>query len=76
LYEYRPNIRTSGTVVLSVRVGSDGSVLEASVKQSTGDQAMSDAALRVTTVMEFTPAMMRDQAVESLTELPIHFDAN
>ena len=75
-YEYRPNVRTSGTVVLSVRVGSDGSVLEASIKQSTGDQAMSDAALRVTTVMKFAPAMMRDQAVESLTELPIHFNAN
>jgi TonB family protein len=48
-------------------------VLQAAVKQSTGDQAMAEAALRVTRIMKFQPAMMRDKAVESFTELPIHF---
>lgn len=73
LHEYRPRVRSSGTVILSLTVGTDGSVLEAAVKQSTGDQAMAEAALRVTRIMKFQPAMMRDKAVESLTELPIHF---
>jgi len=76
LYEYRPNVRSSGTVLLSLRVGMDGSVLEANVKQSTGDQAMADAALRVTRLMKFKPATIRDEAVESLTEIPIEFTAN
>ena len=73
---YRPAVRTTGTVVLSLRIGPDGNVLEASVKEGTGDPIMAEAALRITDVMVFQPAMMRDQPVESLTELPIHFDAN
>ncbi len=76
LYEYRPRVRSPGTVVLTLRIGSDGSVLEAAVKQATGDPAMAKAALRITGMMKFRPAMMRDQAVESLTELPIHFATN
>lgn len=76
LREYRPAVRTPGTVVLSLIVGADGSVLDASVKRLDGDPAMADAALQVTEVMKFQPAMMRDHAVESLTELPIHFAAN
>lgn len=76
LREYRPAVRTPGTVVLSLTVGADGTVLAASVNKLDGDPAMADAALRITEVMRFKPAMMRDQAVESLTELPIHFAAN
>jgi len=76
LREYRPAVRTPGTVVLSLTVGADGSVLDASVKKLDGDPAMADAALQITEVMRFKPAMMRDQAVESWTELPIHFAAN
>ena len=76
LIEYRPRIRSPGTVVLTLKIGTDGRVLEAEVKTATGDQVMVEAALRVTEVMRFQPAMMRDQAVESLTELPIHFSTN
>ncbi len=76
LREYRPAVRTPGTVVLSLTVGADGSVLDASVKELDGDPEMAGAALQITDVMRFEPAMMRDQAVESLTELPIHFAAN
>ena len=76
LNEYRPNVRSPGTVILSITVGSDGSVLDAAVKESTGDHAMTEAALRVTEVMKFTPAMMGDEAVESLTQLPINFATN
>jgi TonB family protein len=76
LREYRPAVRTPGTVVLSLTVGADGSVLDASVKELNGDPGMAEAALQITGVMKFEPAMMRDRAVESLTELPIHFSAN
>lgn len=76
LQAYRPRVRSPGTVVLSLTIGSDGSVLKAAVKTATGDPEMAEAALRITDVMKFQPAMMRDQAVESLTELPIHFATN
>lgn len=76
LREYRPAVRTPGTVILSLKVGVDGRVTEASVKERTGDPVMAEAALKIAEVMKFVPAMMRDQPVESLTELPIHFDAN
>lgn len=78
LREYRPNVRTPGTVVLSLTVGSDGRVLHAEVKgeESTGDRAMREAALSVTSIMQFKPAMVGDEAVGSLTELPFNFAAN
>ncbi len=76
LQEYRPRVRSPGTVILTLRIGSNGRVLESAVKHATGDSEMAEAALRITKVMKFQPAMMRDQAVESLTELPIHFATN
>jgi TonB family protein len=76
LREYRPIVRTPGSLVLSLTVGADGSVLDAEVKESTGDLAMNEAALRVTSVMQFSPAKIGNEAVESLTELPFHFAAN
>ena len=78
LREYRPNVRTPGTVILSLTVGSDGRVLHAEVKgeESTGDRSMREAALSVTSIMEFKPAMIGDEAVGSLTELPFNFAAN
>ena len=75
LREYRPNVRQPGTVLLWLRVGPDGRVAEARVKQATGDPAMADAALAITEVMEFQPATLRDHPVESWTELPINFSS-
>ncbi len=73
LREYRPNVRQPGTVLLWLRVGPDGRVVESRVKRSTGDPVMADAALRITEVMEFQPATRRDKPVESWTELPINY---
>ena len=73
LREYRPNVRQPGTVLLWLRVGPEGRVIESRVKRSTGDPVMADAALRITEVMEFQPATRRDKPVESWTELPINY---
>lgn len=75
LREYRPNVRQPGTVLLWLRVGPEGRVIESRVKHSTGDPVMADAALRITDVMEFEPATRRDKPVESWTELPINYTA-
>lgn len=75
LREYRPNVRQPGTVLLWLRVGPDGRVIESRVKRSTGDPVMADAALRITDVMEFQPATRRDKPVESWTELPINYSS-
>lgn len=75
LREYRPNVRQPGTVLLWLRVGPDGRVVESRVKQSTGDPVMADAAQRITEMMEFEPATRRDRPVESWTELPISYSA-
>ncbi len=75
LREYRPNVRQPGTVLLWLRVGPDGRVIESRVKQSTGDPMMADAAQRITDVMEFEPATRRDKPVESWTELPINYSS-
>lgn len=75
LREYRPNVRQPGSVLLWLRVGPDGRVVESRVKRATGDPVMADAALRVTKVMEFEPATKRGRSVESWTELPINFSS-
>lgn len=75
LREYRPNVRQPGTVLLWLRVGPDGRVIESRVKHSTGDPVMVDAAQRITDVMEFEPATRRDRPVESWTELPINYSS-
>ncbi|HSM09629.1 MAG TPA: TonB family protein [Gemmatimonadota bacterium] len=75
LREYRPNVRQPGTVLLWLRVGPDGRVIESRVKHSTGDPVMADAAQRITDVMEFQPATRRDRPVESWTELPINYSS-
>lgn len=75
LREYRPNVRQPGTVLLWLRVGPDGRVIESRVKHSTGDPVMADAAQRITGVMEFQPATRRDRPVESWTELPISYSS-
>lgn len=75
LREYRPNVRQPGTVLLWLRVGPDGRVIESRVKESTGDPMMADAAQRITEVMEFEPATRRDRPVESWTELPINYSS-
>ena len=75
LREYRPNVRQPGTVLLWLRIGPDGRVIESRVKRATGDPVMADAALAITDVMVFKPATRRDRPVESWTELPINFSS-
>lgn len=75
LREYRPNVRVPGRVLLWLRIDAEGKVTEVRVKKASGDPVMADAAVRITKVMEFTPATMRGRPVESWTELPIDFSA-
>ena len=46
------------------------------VEQSSGHQALDDAALRVAPVFRFTPALNRDKAVPVWVRFPITFRTN
>lgn len=75
LDEYRPNVRQPGSVLLWLRIGPDGRVIDSRVKRATGDPAMADAVLKITKVMEFTPATRDGRPVESWTELPVSLNS-
>ncbi len=63
-----------GTVLLRVRVRTDGSVAEAEIKQSSGSTLLDDTALRtVRDSWRFTPARLDGVPVESWVEVPIRF---
>lgn len=75
LDEYRPNVRQPGSVLLWLRIGPDGRVTESRVKRATGDPAMAEAVVKITEVMEFTPATRDGRPVESWTELPVNLNS-
>ncbi len=75
LDEYRPNVRQPGSVLLWLRIGPDGRVADSRVKRATGDPAMAEAVLKITEVMEFTPATRAGRPVESWTELPVNLNS-
>lgn len=75
LDEYRPNVRQPGSVLLWLQIGPDGRVIDSRVKRATGDPAMAEAVLKITSVMEFTPATRDGRPVESWTELPVNLNS-
>ena len=74
--EYPPLLRDAGiggTVLVWFFIDETGVVRNQQVFESSGHQALDDAALRVAPVFRFTPAMNRDQAVPVWVQLPITF---
>jgi len=73
---YPPLLRDAGiggTAYVWFFIDEDGGVGKVQIKQSSGDQALDDAALRVAKDVRFTPAMNRDKPVPVWISLPITF---
>ncbi len=74
--EYPPLLRDAGiggTVLVWFFIDETGVVRNQQVFESSGHQALDDAALRVAPVFRFTPAMNMDKAVPVWVQLPITF---
>ena len=74
--EYPPLLRDAGiggTVQVWFFIDETGEVTNAEVFESSGSQALDDAALRVAPAFKFTPALNRDKAVPVWVSLPITF---
>lgn len=74
--EYPPLLRDAGiggTVIVWFFIDETGVVRNQQVFESSGHQALDDAALRVAPVFRFTPALNGDKAVPVWVQLPITF---
>ena len=74
--EYPPLLRDAGiggTVQVWFLIDRTGKVQKTSVNESSGSEALDEAALRVAPIFEFTPAMNRDKVVPVWVSLPITF---
>ena len=73
---YPPLLRDSGiggTVQVWFFIDENGTVQRTDIKQSSGHPALDEAALKVADLMQFTPAMNRDQKVKVWVDMPIVF---
>jgi len=73
---YPPLLRDAGvggTVLVWFFIDETGRVVKTQLNQSSGYQALDDAALRVANVMVFSPAQNRDRKVPVWVALPIVF---
>ncbi|HEY0810197.1 MAG TPA: TonB family protein [Longimicrobiales bacterium] len=78
LTNYPPILRerkVGGTVQLWVRIDETGKIVKAQIKESSGQDSFDRAALKVAEVMQFSPALNRDQKVSVWIQLPIVFRA-
>jgi len=74
--EYPPLLRDAGiggTVQVWLYIDETGRVGRTAVNQSSGHPALDEAALKVAEVIQFTPALNRDQRVPVWISLPITF---
>ncbi len=74
--EYPPLLRDAGvggTIMLYLHVDADGQLQDIRIHESSGHQALDQAALRVAAEMEFTGALNRDTPVPVWIQLPITF---
>lgn len=62
-----------GTVMLKVRVSSEGKAKEVQVEQTSGFNRLDMAALRAVTDWQFVPARRGERAEEAWVRVPIHF---
>ncbi len=77
--EYPPLLRDAGIggqAIVWFFIDEEGVVRNQQIQQSSGHQALDDAALRVAPVFKFTPAWNRDKAVPVWIQLPITFTTN
>jgi TonB family protein len=75
---YPPLLRDAGiggTSVIWFFIDAEGSVRRTQLSRSSGFPALDQAALDVATVMQFSPALNRDQRVAVWVEIPIVFTA-
>jgi periplasmic protein TonB len=63
----------SGKVVLALRIGTDGQVMDSKVQKSSGYPRLDKAALEALSLCKFTPASVDGEPVESLVSLPYVF---
>jgi protein TonB len=73
---YPPLLREAGiggTIFIYFFIGADGEVEDVRINQSSGHDALDDAALRVADVYRFTPALNRDERVPVWVSFPITF---
>ena len=70
---YPRELRVEGRVVVRVRVGVDGRVLSASVRQTSRYPAFDEAALTAIRRWRFHPARRAGRAVESEVNVPVRF---
>ena len=73
---YPPLLRDAGiggTVLTWLLIDEGGRVIKTQVKEGSGHDALDQAALKVADIMQFTPALNRDQKVKVWISLPIVF---
>jgi len=73
---YPPLLRDAGIggdVTVWFFIDENGRVLKRQVDQSSGYQALDDAALKVAEIMRFSPAQNRDKKVQVWVSLPVRF---
>ncbi len=74
--EYPPLLRDAGIggqVIVWFYISEEGTVLDRRVSESSGNDPLDEAALKVADVFQFTPAMNRDERVQVWIQLPITF---
>lgn len=77
--EYPPLLRDAGIggrVVVWFFINEQGELENTEIAETSGQEALDDAALRVAQVMEFTPALNRDEQVPVWISLPITFQTS
>ena len=75
--EYPPLLRDAGIggqVQVWFFIDEEGVVQDTRIAESSGHQALDDAALKVADIIEFTPALNRDKRVPVWISLPITFE--
>jgi len=73
---YPPLLRDAGiggTVLVWFFIDETGKVESSLIKESSGHKALDEAALKVAEIMQFTPALNRDEEVPVWIALPIEF---
>ena len=73
---YPPLLRDAGiggTSLVWILIDESGNTIRAQVKEGSGHEALDQAALKIADIMQFTPALNRDQKVKVWIQLPIVF---
>jgi TonB family protein len=74
--EYPPALRDAGiggTARMAIRLDDEGRVRDVALEGASGHDALDRVALRAADIMEFTPALNRDQRVSVWVSLPVEF---